>query len=153
MVPSVTLPPKCRRPEIMGSCIRNLLENFGARKILRMDHVAVKWRERSWESFAIELFPRLCPCCFSQGYDAPSEEHFPAHHLDRVAAYPNVNHTVIVSGSADEDFARPFHLDALFDEHALVGLGDAVSNHPRGGTPCRRPRRRIFAVVKNHAGV
>ena len=47
-----------------------------------------------------------------------------------MASDAHVNYTVIVVRSADKNSARPLHLDALFDKNALVGLSDAVRDHP-----------------------
>src|SRR6266545_220103 len=90
---------------------------------------------------------------FFAGIRVFSEHQFSAHDLNRVAAYAHVNHTVIASGSTNEDLAGSFHLKPLLDEHTLVRMGDPMSDHPRGSATSCRSGCRVLTVVEKHASV
>ena len=48
------------------------------------------------------------------------EKNFATNNFNCVASNADVNYPVILLRCADENTAGPLHLDALFDEHALV---------------------------------
>src|ERR1700733_6805672 len=113
----------------------------------------VKWRRRKWEVLAID-FLRGC----ERPHAAPLaggrlEENFAAHDFNRVAADTHVNYPVMAVRGAHKNPAGPLHLHTLFNENALIGLGDAMGHHPGGGTTRGGAGRRVLAVVERHAGV
>ena len=91
--------------------------------------------------------------CLSRVAPRELEKDFATQNFDGTASNADVNYPVIVLRCADKNTAGPLHLDALFDEHSLVGSGDAVGDHPGRRATCGGPGRRILAVVEEHASV
>jgi hypothetical protein len=66
-----------------------------------------------------------------------SESNFAAKHLDNISTDTHINHSVIPARGADKNPARTVDLDSLFDQYSLLGLRDAMGDHPRGRTSRR----------------
>ena len=66
--------------------------------------------------------------CLSRVAPRELEKDFATQNFDGTASNADVNYPVIVLRCADKNTAGPLHLDALFDEHSLVGSGDAVGD-------------------------
>ena len=66
----------------------------------------------------------------------------------------HVNYPVIASAilrrGAHKNPAWTFHFDALLNQHSLIWVGYAMSDHPSSGAAGCRAGRGIFAVVKKH---
>ena len=92
---------------------------------------------------ARQYFPHVAQCDL--------EKNFAPDYFYCAAPDANVNYPVIVLGCAHENPARTLHLDALFNEHSLIGSRNTVRNHPRSGAARRRSGRWIFAVIEQHA--
>ena len=80
-----------------------------------------------------------------------SEENFGAHNFNDVASDADVDHSVSVFRGTHENTAAALHFDTLLDQYALVGTGNAMGYHPRGGTAGGRSGGGIFSVVEEHA--
>jgi len=66
-----------------------------------------------------------------------SESNFSTKDLDNISTDPHINHSVILARSANKNSAGAFHLESLLDQYALLGLGDAVGDHPCSGASRR----------------
>ena len=82
-----------------------------------------------------------------------SESNFSTKDLDNISTDPHINHSVIPARGPDKNPAGALHLDSLFDQYALLGLSDAMGDHPGGRASRRRAGRRILAVMEQHARV
>src|SRR5215469_11288497 len=80
-----------------------------------------------------------------------SEENFGAHNFNGVASDADVDDSVSVLRGTHENTAAALHFDTLLDQYALIGTGNAMGNHPRGGAAGSRPGGGIFSVVEEHA--
>src|SRR5579864_6384945 len=91
--------------------------------------------------------------CLSRLARQELEKNFAAQNFDGGASNADVNYPVILLRRADKNAAGPLHLDALFDEHALVGSGDTMGDHPCRRATCGGPSCGILAVVEEHTGM
>src|ERR1700733_9988758 len=82
-----------------------------------------------------------------------SEKKFSSPEFKCGASDTYVNYSVMAAAGAHKNPARPQHLDALFDQNALIGLSHAIGNHPRRSAARGRSGRTHFGAVEHHARV
>jgi hypothetical protein len=113
----------------------------------------VKYRRSKWQGVAIDILQGCEEHDFATLACGRLEEDFAAHYFNRRSSDANVYYAVIDARGTNKNPAGPLHLHALFNQDAFIAFGYPVTDHPGCGTTGSGAGRRIFAVVKEHAGV
>jgi hypothetical protein len=81
------------------------------------------------------------------------EREFSAKNFHTISTDTHIDHLVILLRGAHKNATWTVHFETLFDHHVFVARSDTMRHHPGGTTTRSGSSRRIFAVVKQHAGM
>src|SRR5437660_4733721 len=95
---------------------------------------------------------RLGGCWREEEADSNYSQHNgAAQYFHRIAAHADVGNALAFPGCSDIHFTWTTALDSLANQHVLIGLCDAVLDHPTGSATGRRACGRICRRKKTFA--